>query len=146
MAEQQQSTSESTTTLMGNLFAWALNQAKVHGAVFVAMLFIIVYFYVENTRIRTEIRACNDSLIDMYRTDREQLLDVINNNTRALDIITRQYQLSPLNQSILWSPSPIAYLNTAPQKSIPSGSLYGRYPRISRSELCHDGSIAIKIW
>lgn len=42
------------------------------------------YFWSENQEIKAQIRACNDSLIETYRVNQVQLLDVINNNTRAL--------------------------------------------------------------
>jgi hypothetical protein len=92
----EQSQETTTVVVRSKLIDYLLAQLKMHGIGLALLMLAVWYFHGENIRMQSEIRKCNDSMIEMYRTDRIQLLDVINNNTRALDRIIRQDQERPL--------------------------------------------------
>jgi len=63
------------------------NYLLKQGPTIVLLACAVWYFSSENRQMSEEIRACNQSIIDMYRTDRIQLQEIISNNTRALQEI-----------------------------------------------------------
>lgn len=74
------------------ILAYLAEQARMHGLSFVLLGAAVWYFHGENMKMSSEIRACNQSIIDMYRNDRIQLQEIISNNTKALEeikLITR---------------------------------------------------------
>jgi len=73
------------TSITDWLSRYLMEQIRVHGISFFLLGVMVWYFQSENAKIKAQILACNDSLIEMYRTDRMQLLDVINNNTKAIN-------------------------------------------------------------
>lgn len=75
----------STFTL---IFQWLsqylMEQLRAHGINLLLLALAVWYFQHENMEMKAEIRDCNDALIETYRVNQIQMLDVINNNTRAL--------------------------------------------------------------
>ena len=61
-----------------------LGQLKMHGLPMAMLAVAVWYFMGENKQIKSDIHDCNSTLIEMYKTDRIQQLEVINNNTAAL--------------------------------------------------------------
>jgi len=79
----------STTSIFQWLSQYLMDQLRLHGINLFLLGLAVWYFQIENTEMKSEIRACNDALIETYRVNQIQLLDVINNNTRALQDIPR---------------------------------------------------------
>lgn len=77
-----------TTTTKASAFEllqqFLMDQLRKHGLPLFLFAVATWYFWGENVEMKAQIRACNDSLIETYRVNQIQLLDVINNNTRAL--------------------------------------------------------------
>ncbi len=89
---------ETTVVVRGKFINFITNQAKLHGLPIILLLLGVYYFHGENIRMRSEIRSCNDSLVQMYRDDRVQMMQIINNNTEALQRIGI-YQIQNSNTS-----------------------------------------------
>ncbi len=71
------------------LSQYLMEQLRLHGINLFLLAVAVLYFQKENTEMKAEIRTCNDALIETYRVNQVQLLDVINNNTRALQAVHR---------------------------------------------------------
>ena len=71
------------------LSQYLMDQLRAHGINLFLLAIAVWYFQNENTEMKAEIRACNDALIETYRVNQIQMLDVINNNTRALQDVPR---------------------------------------------------------
>lgn len=74
------------------MIQFLMEQARMHGLGFILLAAAVYYFQTENAKMTDEIRACNNTIIEMYRTDRLQLQEIIANNTKALEeikLITR---------------------------------------------------------
>lgn len=69
------------------IFTYLADQLRMHGLSFLLLAAAVWYFQGENMKMANEIKACNQSIIDMYRTDRMHLQEIIDNNTRALEEI-----------------------------------------------------------
>lgn len=69
------------------LFAYLAEQARMHGLSFVLLAAAVWYFHGENSKMTSEIRACNNSIIEMYQSNQSHLQEIISNNTRALEEI-----------------------------------------------------------
>lgn len=71
-----------------SVFQWLsqylMDQLRLHGINLFLLGVAVWYFQNENMEMKTEIRACNDALIETYRVNQVQILDALNNNTRAL--------------------------------------------------------------
>lgn len=61
------------------------SQVKVHGISFFLLGLAVWYFTGENREIKNEIRMCNEARMEQYQVERQQMMEVINNNTKALD-------------------------------------------------------------
>lgn len=76
-----------------SIFQWLsqylMDQLRTHGINLFLLAIAVWYFQNENMEMKAEIRACNDALIETYRVNQIQMLDVINNNTRALQAVPR---------------------------------------------------------
>jgi hypothetical protein len=84
-----QDQSAATSNFISDFLRWAIEQIRKHGLPIVLFAAAVYYFYTEVREMKLEIRACNDALIETYRVNQVQMLDVINNNTRALQAVPR---------------------------------------------------------
>ena len=85
--------SERPPTTSATISTYLMDQLRVHGLSFFLLGLATWYFQSENVQMRAEIKDCNSALIEMYRSDRVQMLNVIQNNTSALrDIQLDRYQ------------------------------------------------------
>lgn len=80
------------TASKSNIAMYLLDQLRMHGLSFLLLGIAVWYFHAENLKMKGEIKQCNDALIEMYRTDRSELLEVVRNNTAALRIKTQDEQ------------------------------------------------------
>lgn len=71
-----------------SILTYLAEQLRMHGLSFLLLGVAVWYFHGENLKMKSEIKACNDALIEMYRSDRSELLEVVRNNTAALRIKT----------------------------------------------------------
>lgn len=81
------SNQEQPIQLNNKLLTYFIDQAKLHGLTFILMAIAVWYFEKQNSVLNDELKACTDAVISVYRTDRAQLLDVVSNNTAALERI-----------------------------------------------------------
>lgn len=84
-----QLTSAERSSIIQQFQKYLMEQIRTHGIIFVLLGVAVWYFQNENVNMKEQIRQCNDALIETYRTNQIQLLDVINNNTRALQDVPR---------------------------------------------------------
>lgn len=82
-------TSTDRVSILAWLSQYMMEQLRTHGINLFLLAIAVWYFQNENMQIKAEIRACNDALIETYKSNQRQMLDVINNNTRALQDVPR---------------------------------------------------------
>lgn len=78
-----------TLSTTDRIVSYISDQVRMHGLSFVLLACAVWYFHGENKQMGAEIRTCNQTIIDMYRSDRIQLQEIINNNTKVLENNTR---------------------------------------------------------
>jgi hypothetical protein len=72
---------------MKGVFIYIEEQLQRHGLSFALLACAVWYFYNVNASLQSEVRACNDKMIDIYQEQQKQLREVIDNNTRVLETI-----------------------------------------------------------
>lgn len=75
------------STMTDTVLNYLADQARQHGLSVVLLGLAVWYFQGETTKLANEIKACNQTIIDVYRTDRLRNMEVISNNTKALEEI-----------------------------------------------------------
>lgn len=75
---------------MKGVFSYIEEQLQRHGLSFALLAAAVWYFYNVNARLQTEVRACNDRVIDIYQEQQKQLREVIDNNTKVLETISNK--------------------------------------------------------
>lgn len=93
-----QSPETPTVVVKSKFLEFLLEQLKTHGLPILLLSIAVWYFYNEVKSMQQEIRICNENLIQMYQTNNNKMIEVIGNNTQALDRIIRHDQLSYRNQ------------------------------------------------
>lgn len=75
-----------------NIAKAIFDEVKRQGLPFMMLLGGLYYLYTLNqanatqiTGLQTEIKACNDQLIEYYKNDKAELTDVLNKNTKVLE-------------------------------------------------------------
>lgn len=87
---------EQPPTLLNIRFInYITEQIRLHGMTIVLLAVAVWYFEGQNKVLREEIRDCNQSLIAEYKVDRAQTLQIISNNTAALN------QIRAINSTLL---------------------------------------------
>lgn len=62
----------------------AYEQLKKQGFNFLLLALAIWYFHDKNEKMNAELDKCNSAILQMYREDRTQAYELVQNNTKAL--------------------------------------------------------------
>ena len=73
---------------MTTLFQAILEGAKKHGAVYLVLLAIIIYFHSQNEKLEQKFDLCNSQVIEMYQSHNTQLIQTVERNSEALEKIS----------------------------------------------------------
>lgn len=68
-----------------SLWGMLLNHLNKHGLSFLLFTVMVVYFHQQNSILDTRILDCNKNTIEMYQLRNEQLMEVIERNSRAME-------------------------------------------------------------
>lgn len=66
---------------------WLVDSMKKQGFSWVLTALAVWFFYNQTQQMQAKIDLCNDTIIDLYKEDRKELLKVIQSNTFALENI-----------------------------------------------------------
>ena len=66
---------------------YLMEQIRIHGLTIVLLALAVWYFEAQNNILKEEIRDCNQTMISEYKVERAQTLQIISNNTAALNQI-----------------------------------------------------------
>ncbi len=72
-----------------NVLEILVNEIKKHGLPLMMMSVAIYFFYNQFNQLRSEIDACNERIIDIYRNDHIEMKDVISKNTAAINSLNK---------------------------------------------------------
>lgn len=73
-----------TNTVIQTVINYLSDQIRLHGLSFFLLGVAVWYFHGQNEVMKAEVRACNDTIIQMYATNQAKLMEALNNNTEAL--------------------------------------------------------------
>lgn len=68
-----------------SLWVMILNQVNRHGLSFLILTGVVMYFHQQNSILDERILQCNQNTIELYQTRNEQLIEVIDRNSRAME-------------------------------------------------------------
>lgn len=68
-----------------SLWVMILNHVNRHGLSFLILTGIVLYFHSQNAILDERILECNNNTLEIYQARNEQLMDVIERNSRAME-------------------------------------------------------------
>jgi len=68
-----------------SLWAMILSHVNRHGLSFLILTGIVLYFHSQNSLLDNRILECNKNTIELYQIRNEQLMQVIERNSRAME-------------------------------------------------------------
>ena len=74
-------------TLVKHVLPWILDSLKRQGFTWFLTALAVWFFYDQTQKMQLKIDACNNTIIEMYQKDRDELIKVIQANTLALEHI-----------------------------------------------------------
>lgn len=69
---------------MGNIGSIVLEQLRTQGLSFILLGIAVWFLYGQNQKLSIQVKGCNETIIEMYRQDRKEMLTIINQNTQVL--------------------------------------------------------------
>ncbi len=69
---------------LDKIIEYLYEQARRYGMVITLLACAVWYFHGETREMKAELLRCNSEILEMYREDREQMFELVQNNTRAL--------------------------------------------------------------
>lgn len=73
----------------GTWSAFLWDQLRTHGLSFVLLALAVGYFQQNTRELTQELKLCNQEILELYREDRVKMLEIISNNTRAVNQLTQ---------------------------------------------------------
>jgi len=72
-----------------DIVAFLLEALKKQGLSFLILGAVVFYFYSELRELKSEVRACNDTIIGIYNVHTAEMKEVIIRNTQAFERIEK---------------------------------------------------------
>lgn len=70
-------------------YDFAIEAIKKQGLSFIILASVVYYFYIEMSEMKSEFKACNQSLMELYSQHSKEMQEVIIRNTQAFEKIEK---------------------------------------------------------
>ena len=62
-----------------------LDQVMKNGLAFTLLALATYVYWTQNNRLQVKIQSCNDQIIEIYKEQNQQLIDVLDRNTEVME-------------------------------------------------------------
>lgn len=76
-------------TDLNNFYNIALNHVQKHGLSFLLLMLMVFWFNNQYIKLSEKIDQCNQATIEMYQNQSNELIEVLKDNSKAMENISR---------------------------------------------------------